>query len=78
MQEVSLKEEMLVKMEGSLDNYRRKYAVVRHQQGLLYQDHMAQKKVHGIAYASLLQLYAVVIRKLSKSYVSASTVCCCV
>ena len=52
MQEVSLKEEMLVKMEGSLDNYRRKYAVVRHQQGLLYQDHMAQKKVHNITYAS--------------------------
>ena len=61
MQEVSLKEEMLVKMEGSLDNYRRKYAVVRHQQGLLYQDHMAQKKVHGITYASLSQLYVVVI-----------------
>ena len=32
------------KMETSLDNYKRKYAVLRHQQGLLYQDYLKDKK----------------------------------
>ena len=36
---MSLKDEALSKMEAGLDNFRRKYAVVRHQQGLLYKEY---------------------------------------
>ncbi len=45
LQEVSLKEELLAKMESAMDNYRRKFAVVRHQQSLLYQDYTKEKQV---------------------------------
>lgn len=33
------------KMENSLENYKRKFAVMRHQQGLLYSDYLKDKKV---------------------------------
>ena len=42
---MSIKEDTLVKMEEGLDSYRRKFAVVRHQQGLVYQDYLKEKKV---------------------------------
>ena len=48
IQEVALKEEMLIKMEEGLDNYKRKFAVMRHQMGLLYQDHIAERKVRDL------------------------------
>lgn len=35
------------KMENSLENYKRKFAVMRHQQGLLYSDYLKDKKVRG-------------------------------
>ena len=44
-QELSLKEDMMKKMENSLENYKRKFAVMRHQQGLLYLDYLKDKKV---------------------------------
>ena len=44
-QEVSLKEEMIVKMETSLDSYKRKFAVMRHQQSLIYTDFVQDQKV---------------------------------
>ncbi|KAJ8314697.1 hypothetical protein KUTeg_006847 [Tegillarca granosa] len=43
LQEISLKEESMKKMETSLENYKRKFAVMRHQQGLLYQDYLKDK-----------------------------------
>jgi len=44
-QELSSREKMTEKMETSLENYRRKFAVIRHQQGLLYQEYAEEKKV---------------------------------
>ncbi|XP_056015074.1 centrosomal protein of 290 kDa-like [Ostrea edulis] len=44
LQELSLKEDMMKKMENSLENYKRKFAVMRHQQGLLYSDYLKDKK----------------------------------
>jgi len=44
-QELSNREQMMQKMETSLENYRRKFAVMRHQQGILYQEYADKKKV---------------------------------
>ena len=46
LQELSLKEENMRKIETALEDYKRKYAVMRHQQGLLYQDYLNDKKVY--------------------------------
>jgi len=35
------------KMETSLDSYRRKFAVMRHQQGLVYREYAEDKKVRN-------------------------------
>lgn len=45
LQELGIKEDMMRKMENSLENYKRKFAVMRHQQGLLYSDYLKDKKV---------------------------------
>ncbi|OWF51997.1 centrosomal protein of 290 kDa-like [Mizuhopecten yessoensis] len=44
LQELSLKEACMNKMENALDNYKRKFAVLRHQQGLMYADYIKDKK----------------------------------
>ncbi|XP_005096015.2 centrosomal protein of 290 kDa [Aplysia californica] len=44
LQELSQRESVMKKMETSLENYKRKYAVMRHQQGLLYQEYLKDKK----------------------------------
>ena len=45
LKELSLKEDLLGKMEESLENYKRKFAVIRHQKGLLYDEYINEKKV---------------------------------
>ena len=42
---MSLKEEMITKMETALESYRRKFAVMRHQQGLVYSEYVTGQKV---------------------------------
>ncbi|XP_070190390.1 centrosomal protein of 290 kDa-like [Littorina saxatilis] len=44
LQELSRREESMHKMEKSLENYKRKFAVMRHQQGLLYQQYLTDTK----------------------------------
>ena len=45
LQELSIKEQVMKQMENSLENYKRKFAVMRHQQGLVYHDYLKDKKV---------------------------------
>ncbi|KAK7503000.1 hypothetical protein BaRGS_00005626, partial [Batillaria attramentaria] len=44
LQELSQREDTMSKMEKSLENYKRKFGVMRHQQGLLYQQYLNDKK----------------------------------
>ncbi|XP_071137463.1 centrosomal protein of 290 kDa-like isoform X1 [Mytilus edulis] len=44
LQELSIKEQSMKEMENSLENYKRKFAVMRHQQGLVYHDYLKDKK----------------------------------
>ncbi|KAH3726744.1 centrosomal protein of 290 kDa-like [Dreissena polymorpha] len=44
LQELHVKDEALSKTEVKLEDYKRKYAVVRHQQGLLYHDYLKDKE----------------------------------
>lgn len=44
LQEVHLREKELSKTEGKLEEYKRKFAVCRHQQGLLYADYLRDKQ----------------------------------
>ncbi|XP_048578634.1 centrosomal protein of 290 kDa isoform X2 [Nematostella vectensis] len=44
LQELTLKEELLGKMEKDLETYRRKFSVVIHQQGLLYDEYNQKKQ----------------------------------
>ncbi|PFX18289.1 Centrosomal protein of 290 kDa [Stylophora pistillata] len=44
LQEVSLKEQLLEKMEKDLEMFKRKFSVILHQKGLLYVDFMKEKE----------------------------------
>lgn len=44
LQELSLKEQLLEKMEKDLDLFKRKFSVILHQKGLLYADYLREKE----------------------------------
>ncbi|XP_078353733.1 centrosomal protein of 290 kDa-like [Oculina patagonica] len=44
LQEISLKEQLLEKMEKDLDMFKRKFSVILHQKGLLYADFLKEKE----------------------------------
>jgi len=44
LHELSVREDIVEKVEEGLETYKRKFAIMRHQQGLLYEEHRAEKK----------------------------------
>ncbi|NWX37869.1 CE290 protein, partial [Notiomystis cincta] len=44
IQELENKEKLLKQLEEAVEDYKRKFAVIRHQQGLLYKDYQSQKE----------------------------------
>ena len=45
---MSLKEEKIQGTQASLEKFKRQFAVMRHQQSLVYQEYTEDKKVHSL------------------------------
>uniref|UniRef100_A0A8B9QPS8 Centrosomal protein 290 n=1 Tax=Anas platyrhynchos TaxID=8839 RepID=A0A8B9QPS8_ANAPL len=45
IQELENKEQLLKQLEDSVKDYKRKFAVIRHQQGLLYKEYQSEKEI---------------------------------
>ncbi|XP_063783728.1 centrosomal protein of 290 kDa [Pseudophryne corroboree] len=44
LQEIDLKEQSVSKLEEALEDYKRKFAVIRHQQGLIYKEYQSERE----------------------------------
>ncbi|XP_075456582.1 centrosomal protein of 290 kDa isoform X3 [Ascaphus truei] len=44
LQEIESKEQLVINMEDALEDYKRKFAVIRHQQGLFYKEYQSERE----------------------------------